>query len=499
MLIVLPLILTLFTAAVSLICWRKPATQRVLSLVGTSLLLVLNISILYYVDHHGMQVITLGNWPAPFGITFVADHLSCIMLVLTALSGFAVAVYSFATIDTRRETYGYHPLFQVLLLGICGAFLTGDLFNLYVWFEVVLMASFVLLGLGGERAQLEGSIKYVTLNLFASVLFLSAVALLYGLAGTLNMADLAIKVKEGIKPAHATALSMLFIVAFGIKAAIFPFFSWLPASYHVPPIPVTAIFAAILAKIGVYSLIRIFSLIFVQDIIYTHQLLLILAGLTMVTGVLGALAQEEFRRILAFHSVSQIGYMIMGLGIFTPIGLAGAILFFIHHSMVKTCLFLISGVVKIFHGSYDLKRLGGVSLTSPGLSIMFFIAAMSLAGLPPFSGFIAKFILIYEGIQTQHFVVVTLAIIVSLLTLVSMTKIWTHVFWKKSQTKNIEERKQRLGMTKKIALYFPIVLLTIGTILVGLAAGPIYSFAKTAAMQLYYPQEYIEKVLGKRI
>jgi multicomponent Na+:H+ antiporter subunit D len=231
----------------------------------------------------GIQATQPGNWPAPFGITLVADLLSAIMTVLAALMGLAIVVYSMGTIDARRVAFGYYPLLQILMMGVCGAFLTGDMFNLYVWFEVMLLASFVLLALGGERAQLEGAIKYVTLNLIASTLFLTAAGLLYALVGTLNMADLAVKLRGAEHQGLITTLSMLFLVSFGIKAGVFPLFFWLPASYHTPPFAVSALFAGLLTKVGVYALMRVFTLIFVGDMGYTHTLILIIAGLTMVT------------------------------------------------------------------------------------------------------------------------------------------------------------------------------------------------------------------------
>jgi len=250
--------------------------------------------------------------------------------------------------------------------------------------------------------------------------------------GTLNMADLARHLKTVTPPGLVTTVAILFFLAFGIKAAVFPLFFWLPASYHTPPVPVSAIFAGLLTKVGVYALIRVFTLLFVQETATTHTLILIIAGLTMVTGVLGAVAQNEFRRILSFHIVSQIGYMIMGLGIFSPLGLTGSIFYIIHHIIVKTNLFLVSGVAYRLKGTYELKKLGGLYRYSPGLAILFLIPALSLAGMPPLSGFWAKFILLKAGFETENYLIVVVALLVSLLTLYSMTKIWTEVFWKEA-------------------------------------------------------------------
>jgi multicomponent Na+:H+ antiporter subunit D len=349
----------------------------------------------------------------------VADEFSAIMLLLTGIIGFAVEGYSLATMDRARENFGYHPLFHFLLMGVSGAFLTGDLFNLYVWFEVMLVSSFVLMALGGERAQMEGAIKYVTLNLISSMLFLTALGILYGLAGTLNMADLASKFAEisATQPVGVMrTLATLFIIAFGIKAAAFPLFFWLPASYHTPPVAVSALFAGLLTKVGVYALIRVFTLIFVQDTAYTHTLILLIAGLTMITGVLGAVSQNEFRRILSFHIVSQIGYMMMGLGLFSPIGLAASVFYIAHHIIVKTNLFLVSGAVHRLSQTFELKQLGGLYRARPALAALFLVPALSLAGLPPLSGFFAKLGLVQAGLYQNQYLIVGVSLAESILT-----------------------------------------------------------------------------------
>ncbi|HSK29295.1 MAG TPA: proton-conducting transporter membrane subunit, partial [Candidatus Limnocylindria bacterium] len=302
-LLVFPIVIPLVAAALALMGWRSRWVQRAAALAGTVTLLGCSAILLGIVTRDGIQSTQLGNWPAPFGITLVADQFSAIMVFITGCMGVAVTCYSFASIDRRREETGYYPFLLILLMGVCGAFLTGDLFNLYVWFEVLLMASFVLLALGGSREQMEGAIKYVTLNLVSSAFFLAGAGILYGLAGTLNMADLAVKLRETQDAGLTTAVAMLFFVAFGIKAAAFPLFFWLPAAYHTPPVAITAIFSGLLTKVGVYSLVRTFTLLFVGDAGYTHNLILVIAGFTMVTGVLGAVAQYDFRRLLAFHIV----------------------------------------------------------------------------------------------------------------------------------------------------------------------------------------------------
>jgi multicomponent Na+:H+ antiporter subunit D len=499
LLLVLPIVLPVTTAAVCLLLWRFGAVQRAIATVGAAALLGSALALLAAVRREGMLVLQLGNWPAPFGITLVADLFSAIMTVLAAVIGLAVVVYSLATIDIRREAFGYYPFLHILLVGVCGCFLTGDLFNLYVWFEVMLMASFVLLSLGGERGQLEGAVKYVTLNLLASTFFLSALGLLYGMFGTLNMADVARQLGEVGRPGLVSTLAMLFLAAFGIKAALFPFFFWLPASYHTPPVAVSAIFAGLLTKVGVYSLIRVFTLLFIQDVGYTHGLILVISGLTMVTGVLGAIAQNEFRRILSFHIISQVGYMVMGLALFAPLALAGSIFYIIHHIIVKTNLFLVSGVVLKLRGTLELSRLGGLYQRAPTLAFLFLVPALSLAGLPPLSGFWAKLLLVRAGLETGSYLIAATALGVGLLTLFSMTKIWGKAFWggpPEAAGGNATTEEVRLPLATRLSLYLPMTALALLTVTIGLLAQPVFEISLQAAQQLLDPDIYIHAVLG---
>lgn len=497
--LLLPLLLPFATAILLLLTRRRRRVQRALSVFGASAHLASAIGLLTLVLVDGIQAVQVGNWPAPFGITLVADLFSAIMVVAAGMVGLAVAVFSLEAIDSRRETFGYYPMLHILLMGVCGAFITGDIFNLFVWFEVMLIASFVLLCLGGERAQLEGAIKYVTLNLMSSGLFLAAVGILYGVAGTLNFADLALKLGALNQPRLTTTLAMLFLVAFGIKAAIFPLFFWLPASYHTPPAPVSALFAGLLTKVGVYALIRVFTMLFVHDVGYTHKLILALAGLTLVTGILGALIQKDLRRVLSFNVVSHIGYMVMGLGLFTPLAVAGSIFYIVNDIIVKTGLFLVSGVVHRLSGSYSMKDLGGMYLLHPGVSLLFLIPALSVGGIPPLSGFWGKFILVKAGLEAEQYAIVAIALIVGLLSLLSMIMVWSEVFWKKApDTTGVgtpqgdSPRPVRCG----VALLLPIGVLAFLTVLMGLFVEPMFTLAARATEQLMNPEGYIRAVLG---
>ncbi|VAW31807.1 Na(+) H(+) antiporter subunit D [hydrothermal vent metagenome] len=493
LLILLPVLIPFCTAILLLFAWNQLPFQRVVSVLGAIGLLAATVILLITTWSEGIQVIQIGSWEAPFGITFVADLFSTIMVTMNGLMGLAVVVYALADVDSRYETLGFHPLFHILLMGVSGAFLTGDMFNLYVWFEVMLIASFILLALGGQRNELEGAIKYVTLNLMASGLFLVAVGILYGLTGTLNMADLARQLPLVPQVGIVSVVAMLFLISFGIKAALFPLFGWLPASYHTPPAAVSAIFAGLLTKVGVYAIIRVFTLLFVQDVAFTHTVILVLAGLTMVTGVFGAASQQDFRRILSFHIVSQIGYMVMGLGLATTMALAGSVFYIMHHIIVKTNLFLISGIVRWLQGSNRLPELGGLYKVRPGTAVLFMIPAMSLAGIPPLSGFWAKLILIRAGLDAGQWAIVVTALGVSLLTLYSMTKIWGEVFWKAAP---VDAPIQAGDVKQGWLRYTPVIVLATMTVIMGLAVNPLYQLAQETAVQLANPSVYIQAVLG---
>ncbi len=478
--------------------------QRVISTIGGLLLFLSSLLLFAEVQRAGVQAVQMGSWPMPFGITLVADLFSAIMIVVSGLIGLAVQLYSLASMNEKREVFGYYPLFFVLLMGVNGAFLTGDMFNLYVWFEVMLMSSFVLMALGRNKGQAIGSIKYVTLNLISSAIFLSALGLLYGLIGTLNMADLSVKFAQVRSNAEVSglvnAVAAMLLIAFGIKAAVFPLFFWLPDSYFAPHPAVSAVFAGLLTKVGVYALIRVFTLIFPLDGGLFQNLLLWVAGLTMLTGVLGAVAQNEVRRILSFHIISQIGYMIMGLALYTPLALSGAVFYIFHHVVVKTNLFLVAGAIERAGGTGDLTVLGSLYRRMPLLAVLFLIPALSLAGLPPLSGFFAKLSLLQAGVVVEQFWLVGMALFVSLLTLYSMTKIWALGFWKPAPAEKEAMVKGHpvavpvTGSERWGAWYLPMILLALVTLTVGFGAGVFFPIAMEAGQQLIDPSQYIEAV-----
>lgn len=491
--VVLPVIVPLLTAATCMATAPWRSVQRVLGVLGASVLLLVGAVLLWEVRHGAILVQAMGSWQAPFGIVFVADVFSAVMVLVAGIIGLATAVYSLGDIDAGRERWGFYPLLHILLVGVCGAFLTGDLFNLFVWFEVLLIASFVLMALGGTRSQMEAAIKYVVINLVSSAFFLSAVGITYGLVGTVNMADLALKLADTGRPGLVTTVAMLFLVAFGIKSAVFPLFFWLPASYHTPPAAVSALFAALLTKVGIYALIRMFTLVFTQDVGHTHSLLLVVAVLTMATGALGALAQGDLRRILSFQVIAAIGYMVLGLALYTPLAIAAAVFYMVHDILVKANLFFFSGLTYRLHGSFRIERLGGLARHHPFLAVLFAIPALSLAGVPPLSGFWAKLLVVWAGLDVGAYVAVAAALAVGLLTLFNMMSVWAKVSW---QTRPESTPVLDVGTRRWTAMVAPVAVLAAITLAIGLWPAPLFSLAETAGDQLMDPTPYVEAVLG---
>lgn len=492
-----PILVPLSTAALCMVFWASPRLQRGLSLAGSILLMVLAGCLMSTVQDDGIQVVQMGSWAAPFGITLVADPLSALLIMIAAMLGFAVALYSLGDIDPVRERGGYHPVFQVLMTGVCGGMITGDLFNLYVWFEVMLISSFVLLSLGGTREQIDGAVKYAAINLVATAALLLAVALIYGMTGTLNMADLAVKLPAIANKGLVTSVAVLFIIAFGMKAALFPFFFWLPAAYHTPVAAVQAIFGALLTKVGVYALIRVFTLIFVGDREWTHAILLWLAVGTMILGGLGALAMRDLRRAWSWQVVAHIGTMVAGLALATPLALAGAIFYMVHDMVVKAGLFLGAGVVARMaggHTGYD--RLGGLFKAAPWLCLLLFIPMAALAGFPPLSGFWGKYALVRAGLSAGAYAAIAALLVTGLLTIWLVGRIWMEMVWKPYPADHATPSQPIEGW-RGMALVLPLLILALLSTGIGVRPELLMNISSRAAAGLIDPTDYIEAVLGQ--
>ena len=396
-----------------------------------------------------------------------------------------------------RLRFGYFPIYHFLLLGLTGAFLTGDIFNLYVWFEIIIISSFVLITLGGEKAQIEGAVKYFTLNILASIIFLTAIAVLYGLAGSLNMADLATIIPQLENRKLVEVAAILFLVGFGIKSAVFPLYFWLPASYHTPPSAVAAIFGGLLTKVGVYALIRIFSLIFLDDV-FLDDILLVVAVLTIFSGAIGSLVQKNVRKIFSYLIICHIGFMIAGLGMGTEIAFAGMVFYLIHDIMVKTNLFMVSGLIYRIKGTNNVRLLGDLYANFPKLSLLMFIPLLSVIGVPPFSGFWPKVSLIIASLNEKNYVIMGAIIFGSLLTLIIIARLWSNVFWKKGE--DLPKRDhflyfQKMNRLKKFQFLAPIILLAGVSLYIGFGAEHMQQLSNRIASELIDNTQYIEAVM----
>lgn len=496
-LVAAPILTPLVTAALCMLAWKHGAVQRIVSLTGSFTLMVLAGILMARVTDGGVQVVQMGAWAAPFGITLVADPLSALMILIAAIMGFCCALYALGDIDPVRERGGFHAAFQVLMTGVCGAFVTGDLFNLYVWFEVMLISSFVLLSLGGTRQQIDAAVKYVAINLVATACLLLAVALLYGITGTLNMADLSQRLPHVANPGLVSTIAVLFIIAFGMKAALFPFFFWLPAAYHTPAVAVQAIFAGLLTKVGVYALLRVFTLIFTGDTGWTHSILLWMAGITMIVGALGSLAARDLTRAWSWQVVAHIGSMVMGLAIATPLALAATAFYVVHDIVVKTNLFLGAGLVRRMAGGEDTAyaRLGGLFKTAPWLCLLLFVPLGSLAGFPPLSGFWGKLLLVRAGLETQHYVMVAALLVTGLLTIWLVGRVWAEMVWKAPAEPPVAALSA-LPFGRSYALVLPLLLLSLITVGIGIQPEGLLNAAGRVGDSLADPSAYIQAVLG---
>jgi len=492
------LIIVPFTFIILALFIHNVKIKNALSLVLGLANLALAFYILISVNNAEIIKTQMGSWPAPFGITLVADRFSAFMISISAIVFLSVTIYSIQSIDKERLKNNYFLFTYGILMGVNGSFIAGDIFNLYVWFEVMLMSSFILISFGGEKAQLEGSIKYLILNLISSFFFVAGIGILYGKMGSLNLADLALKFSQiGDFPSLFEPSLILLFVGFAIKGALFPFFFWLPASYHTPPPAVSALFAGLLTKVGIYSLIRIYTLFLHHYDYFWNPIILWMGILSMVIGVITATSQFDFRKILSFHIISQVGYVVIGLAFYTISGLAAAIFFLGHNMLSKTNTFLVAGWVHREKGTLNLKDLGDMFNKHTLWGILFFISAFSLAGLPPLSGFAGKYLIIKAGIENNQVFVAMVALFVGLFTLFSMTKIWIEVFWKntKNEKGNNEQKIKSNGLPYKYMITGSIIL-ALSIIVMGVGAKPIVEFCETAATDLLNYQKYINFVLG---
>lgn len=492
-----PILFQALLAIILIFLWSKPNLQRKVSIVGSGIGLILAIWLFSYTWNNGSHFIQMGNWDAPFGISLVADMFAVTLVLLTHIVALAVSIFSNVGIIAARIKFGYFSIFHLMIMGLSGAFLTGDIFNLYVWFEVIIISSFVLLTIGGKKNQIEGAVKYFTINILASIIFLTAIGMLYGATGTLNMAALANVILEIQNEGIIEIIALCFLIAFGVKAGVFPLYFWLPAAYHTPPSAVSALFGGLLTKLGVYAMIRVFTLIFPME--GTHFTILeVIAFLTIVSGALGALVQKDIIKSFAYLIICHIGFMIAGLGMGLEIALIGAIFYMIHDILVKANLFFISGISSRIAGSSKLEDMGGILNNYPKLAFLFFIPLFSLVGIPPLSGFWPKISLFSGAFDSQNYWLLAALIFGSFMTLVIVARIWLKVFSKKrpsrARLKNYRYY-DTFSKKEKVSLILPIGILAAATLFVGFSAESIQILVERIVDELVHKENYIDLVL----
>lgn len=504
-LVPMPVLLPMLGAALTVLGSRRATLQRVVAVTVVAAVAVLAAALLVTADRRGPLVATLGGWAAPVGIALVADRLSALLLLVSALVTMAVLVFAIdqrVTMEGGRGTSTtFHPMFLMLTAGVSLAYLTGDLFTLFVAFEVTLTASYVLITRSTNTVRIRANMTYVIVGLTSSLLFLTTIAMVYAATGTVNLADLAGKLGEqsgGVQ----TVLALLLVVVFGIKSAVVPLHLWLPDSYPHAPGPVAALFAGILTKVSFYAILR------TQTLLFEHPapwgLLLGLAVATMLLGALGALAQNDLNRVLSFLLISHIGVMLFGLAVFDAAGVAAATLYAAHHITVLATLFLVVSLITQRTGTVELDRMGGLARTAPGVAVLFGIAALTLAGVPPTAGFVAKLGLLQAGASagTATTIVAGAVVLASFLTLVALTRIWVRVFWSPWQPPHHDDDPADelvVGTARSTpAMYAATAGLMAASLAIAVFAGPLSALTARAGLDLVDREPYRVAVLGGR-
>lgn len=498
-LIVAPVLIPLLAAALLIIFRRVIFLQPLLALIAGAGSIAASLLLFLRVEAGGPIAMTMGKWLPPFGISFTADMLGVVLVLTSSVAVLCVTLYAMGEVSSRESRFGFYALLMSLLVGVNGAFLTGDVFNLYVWFEVFLISSFGLIVMGGTAKQLDGAVKYCFLNLIATTLFLIATGYLYGLYGTLNMADLSKIVRASAFEGPLVIISILYLVAFAMKAAAFPLYFWLPASYHTPKIVVSALFAGLLTKVGVYALLRTFTIVLPSaGESWLMQIVLYLGVATMIIGGLGAVVQTDLRRLFSYLLVASIGFMLVGISLRTEQALAATLFYMVHSILVMTALFLLAGVVHQARGNLDLHSLTGLNKDFPALGLLFLLLVFIVSGFPPFSGFWPKLVLISESIKSASYIGTAGIIISSFLAMVAMGRAFAFGFWRPNAGSSPAAVTAQTGfgsLAGKLR-YVPVLLLVGLAVAVGILPGILFDASLVAAEGLLTGDGYVNAVMG---
>lgn len=487
--LVLPLALPVLVGILLIFFRSNIPLQRWVSFAVMVVNLGLSIYLLHEIHTEGILRLDFGGWKPPFGISFVADSFSVLLVMTTSIVTAICLLFAFSSMDRSHEKMFFYSFVNLLVAGVNGSFLTGDLFNLYVCFEVMLLSSYVLLALGGRKVQLKEAIKYVVINVVSSWLFIVGIAYLYGMVGTLNLAQLSQRIAESGQPPLITVISIVFLTVFALKAGLLLYF-WLPGSYAAPPIAIAALFGALLTKVGIYAMFRMFTLVFYHQPVFTHTIIGVLAGLTLIGGSIGAVAYRDIRQIVVYNVIISVGFILIGLAVATPEAMEGSIYYLIHDMIVKALLFLLAGVMITLTKTARMDQISGLIRNYPLLGWMFFIVMLSMAGIPPFSGFIGKVLVGQGAIESGSYLLLALAFGSSILVLYSLLRVFLSCFWGETI---IDEEEM---ITTKKGWLIPCAILTITTIGLGLGAESIATYVSEAANTLLNPDKYIDAVLN---
>lgn len=486
--IVLPMVIPLLVGIFLVFIPNSLSLQRWLTVAFLFLNGSISGFILYQIYVNGIIRLDFGGWMPPFGILFVADSFAMLLVTSTNLVSALVVIYATVSIGKKRESLYFYAFVNFLIAGVNGSFLTGDLFNLFVTFEVMLLASYVLITLGAGRNQLVESLKYIAINVVSSSLFLIAIAYLYGTLGTLNMAHLSVRIAEAGQTSLLTVISLLFLIVFSLKGALL-LYQWLPGSYSTPPTAIAALFGALLTKVGIYAIIRVFTLLFYHEPQFTHTIIGIMAGITLVGGALGAIAYANIRSIVSYNVIISVGFILIGLAVMQPEGLEGATIYLVHDMFVKALLFLLAGTVIWLANTDKIDEISGLIRHYPVLGWSFFIAVLTLAGIPPLSGFIGKILIAQGAISTGSFILLALGFLSSFVVLYSLLRVFMNCFWGETIIDEDEAKPVPKGML------IPILSFVAVAFALGLGTELIAPFVQDAAETLINPQIYIDAVL----
>ncbi len=492
--LILPVVLGLMGGAFLLVMRKSHNGQAAFAILVT-IGIVLSDATLLMRTLDGPVSMTMGKWLPPFGISFTADVMSAAFALAAALATLAVLFYTQPNVEPREVRHGFHSLVLLLLAGVSGAFLTGDIFNLYVWFEVMLIASFGLMIMGGRKIQLDAAIKYGFLNFLATTFFLIGLGFLYGLVGTLNMSDIVRAAAEAPK-VPMTAIAALLLLAFGIKAAAFPVNAWLPASYHAPDAGVSALFAGLLTKVGAYVLLRVLIALMPASRDLMEPVLMVIAAGTLVLAPMGALAQTNLRRALGFFVIGGVGAILAGLALGTTRGVAGGAIYAFNSMLVMTAFYLISGLIERMTGETDTRQMGGLYAVNTPVSIGFIILVFAVAGLPPSFAFWPKLLLVEGSLESGAYWLLAAILVNSILTSIAGTRLWAHIFWRQGRfgphSEVPNDRLKPLSRARKGFSLIPTGALILAVALLGLWPNPVFHAGKIAARGLIAPTAYIE-------